>query len=104
MPGRRDGEDSHAADDLGEMWRWGLETSQLMGERVLELYQDLGKAAVGGDLVDELRRARIDMERWVDLSVEVFDRTFSVLQRLAADGDGGDGGGRMGNNPDVLTV
>lgn len=75
--------------ELGEPWRWGIETSQLMAERLLEMYGELGTGVAGGlgrDLDEELRRMQIDIERWVDLSVDVFDRTLAIVRRLAGDG------------------
>lgn len=78
------------ADDLGEPWRWGIETSRLMAERLFDLYRDMGSAATGRfgkDLEDDIRQARVDMERWVDFSVEMFDRAFSIMRRLASDGE-----------------
>lgn len=92
MPGTPGDERGWEPDeDLGELWRWGLEASQQMGERLVDLYRQVGTAAtvgLGRDLDEELRRARIDMERWVDLSFAVFDRASAIMQRLAADGDG----------------
>ena len=38
---------------------------------------------------EELRRLRIDLERWVDLSVELFDRSSTLLRRLVEDGSDG---------------
>ena len=61
-----------------------------MGERLLGLYSEVGTAAFnrfGRDGGEDLRQVRIDMERWVDLSVELFDRAFAVMQRLGADGN-----------------
>lgn len=75
-------------DDLGEAWRWGVGASRLMGERLLELYGEVGAAAFNGATrhgEDDLRQVRIDMERWVDLSVELFDRAFSIMRRMAGD-------------------
>lgn len=85
-------------DDLGEAWRWGLETSQLIGERLLDLYRDVGASAFNGSgrgLDEDIRQVRIDMERWVDLSVEVFDRAFAIMRRLGD--NGADAGGPAGN-------
>jgi hypothetical protein len=45
-----------------------------MGERLLRPYSQAGAAAftrLAGDGGDELRQVRIDMERWVDLSLEI---------------------------------
>ena len=86
MPDRRDGSRSSLGDELTEPWRWGVETSSFISERLIELYRELGSNGSRGDLDEELRRARVDMERWVDLSVDVFDRAFRILRRLAADG------------------
>lgn len=75
--------------DAGEAWRWGVEASQLMADRLLDLYREAGATTFSGanrDLGDDLRRVQIDMERWVDLSVEVFDRAFAVLRRLGGNG------------------
>ena len=78
------------AGDLGDAWQWGLEASRLMGERLLDLYSEVGKSAFtpfGRDGSDDLRQIRIDMERWVDLSVELFDRAFVIMRRLGENGD-----------------
>jgi len=97
MPGTRgDERGREPPDDLGEPWRWGLETSQLIGERLLELYRDVGASAFNGSgrgLDEDLRQVRIDMERWVDLSVEVFDRAFAIMRRLGDNGHGAAEGG-----------
>lgn len=86
MPDRRDGSRSSFGEELSEPWRWGLETSNFISRRLLDLYGELGSNGSRADLDEELRRARIDIERWVDLSVELFDRSFRILRRLAADG------------------
>lgn len=81
-------------DDLGEAWRWGIDASRQMGERLLELYGRAGAAAFDGLArtgSDDLRQVRIDMERWVDLSVELFDRAFSIMRRLGSDEGNGNG-------------
>lgn len=81
-------------DDLGDAWRWGIDASRQMGERLLELYGEVGAAAfdgLGRNGNDELRQVRRDMERWVDLSVELFDRAFTVMRRLAGDERNGNG-------------
>ena len=90
-PGDEFGRDR--AGDLDDAWQWGLETSRLMAERLIDLYSDVGTATfsrLAGD-GDDLRQIRRDMERWVDLSVELFDRAFSVMRRL---GDNADGNGQ----------
>lgn len=81
-------------DDLGEAWRWGIDASRQMGERLLELYGQVGAAALDGvarNGGDDLRQVRRDMERWVDLSVELFDRAFTVMRRLGSDERNGNG-------------
>ena len=81
--------------DAGDVWQWGVETSRLMGERLLDLYSQVGTATferLRGNGSDEVRQVRRDMERWVDLSVELFDRAFSVMRRL--DGDANTNGDR----------
>ncbi len=90
MPSRRQESGSSLVEQLGEPWLWGLETSSFISKRLIDVYRELGPSGFGGDLDEELRRARIDIERWVELSVEVFDRSFRVLRRLAGDGDGSD--------------
>ena len=80
----------NGAGDLGDAWQWGLEASRLMGERLLELYSEVGESAFtrfGRDGGDDLRQMRIDMERWVDLSVELFDRALMILRRSGENGD-----------------
>lgn len=82
----------NGASDLGEAWQWGLDGSRLMGERLLDLYSEVGDAAFtrfGRTGSDDVRRIRIDMERWVDLSVELFDRAFVIMRRLGENGDHG---------------
>jgi hypothetical protein len=82
-------------DDLGEAWRWGIDASRQMGERLLELYGQVGAAAFDGlarNGGDDLRQVRRDMERWVDLSVELFDRAFTIMRRLGSDERDGNGG------------
>jgi hypothetical protein len=70
--------------DLGDAWQVGIDTAQLMAERVLALYRDLPASArvVSGDLDTELRRLRIDLERAVDLSMNVFDRVLTLVTRF----------------------
>ena len=83
-------------DDLGEAWRWGIDASREMGERLLELYGEVGSSAFNGlgrNGGEELRQVRMDMERWVDLSVALFDRAFSLLRVLGGDGGNGSGNG-----------
>ncbi len=88
MPGTP-GDERDGEGDQGDPWQWGIEASRQMGDRLFDLYRQLGTAGLGrtdGDLDEELRRARIDMERWVDLSFEVFDRAFALVRRLADEG------------------
>ncbi len=83
-------------EDLGEAWRWGIDASRQMGDRLLELYGEVGASALDGlarNGGDELRQVRMDMERWVDISVNLFDRAFSLLRVLAGDGQNGNGNG-----------
>lgn len=94
--GRTTGEEHgrDPVDDLGEAWRWGIDASRQMGERLLELYGQVGAAAIDGvarNGGDDLRQVRRDMERWVDLSVELFDRAFTVMRRLGGDERNGNG-------------
>lgn len=102
----RDERDPDPARDVGDAWQWGLETSRVMGERLLELYSQVGTTAftrvAGGGGGDELRQVRRDIERWVDLSVDVFDRAFSVMRRLADDGNGNGSG--AGPPPDRVSL
>ena len=80
----------NGAGELGDAWQWGLEASRLMGERLLGLYSEVGESTFtrfGREGSDDLRRIRIDMERWVDLSVELFDRAFVIMRRLGENGD-----------------
>jgi len=63
-----------------------------MGERLLDLYSEVGESAFTGfgrPGGDDLRQIRIDMARWVDLSVELFDRAFVIIRRLGENGDHG---------------
>jgi hypothetical protein len=70
--------------ELGDVWRVGLDTAQVMAERVLDLYRNLPATArmAPADSGAELRRVRIDLERAVDLSVDVFDRVLTIAARL----------------------
>src|SRR5215212_779026 len=70
--------------ELGDVWRVGLDGAQVMAERVLDLYANLPATArmTTGDPDAELRRVRIDLERAVDLSVDVFDRVLTIAARL----------------------
>ncbi len=65
--------------ELSDVWRVGLDGAQVMAERVLDLYTNLPATArmTPGDPDTELRRVRIDLERAVDLSVDVFDRVLT---------------------------
>jgi hypothetical protein len=86
-PGEEPGRDP--AGDLGDPWSWGLEASRLMSQRLLELYSEVGEATFSRfnrDGGDDLRQIRIDLERWVDLSVELFDRAFVIMRRLGENG------------------
>ncbi len=78
--------------ELGDVWQVGLGTAQVMAERVLDLYRNLPATArmVPGDSEAELRRVRIDLERAVDLSVDVFDRVLTMAARLDPSPDGAD--------------
>lgn len=95
-PGDHAGRDP--TGDLGDAWNWGFEASRLMGQRLLELYSEVGEATFSRfnrEKSDDLRQIRIDMERWVDVSVELFDRAFVIMKRL---GDNGrDDGASVGN-------
>jgi hypothetical protein len=80
--------------DLTDAWQVGLDAAQAMAQRVLDLYRDLpASTATGarGSLDGELRRLRVDLERAVDLSMDVFDRVLAIVGRLdpptAADAD-----------------
>ena len=68
--------------ELGDVWRVGLDSAQVMAERVLDLYRNLPATArmAPGDPDAELRRVRIDLERAVDLSVDVFDRVLALAR------------------------
>jgi hypothetical protein len=70
--------------ELSDVWRVGLDGAQVMAERVLDLYTNLPATArmSPGDPDTELRRVRIDLERAVDLSVDVFDRVLTIAARL----------------------
>jgi hypothetical protein len=70
--------------ELSDVWRVGLDGAQVMAERVLDLYTNLPATArmTPGDPDTELRRVRIDLERAVDLSVDVFDRVLTLAARL----------------------
>jgi hypothetical protein len=95
----RDG--SSGRDDLGELWSWGAEASRAMSERVVTLYRDLGSSAMragSGDLDDELAKVRLDIERLVDQSLDVFDRFFAVVSRVV------DSRGSGGTTPGELLV
>lgn len=93
-----DAEDTtDALRDLGELWRFGLETSRAMAERVVDLYRDVpvGPRGAGADPDTELRRLRIDLERALDLSIDVFDRVLALASRIEprpGDGGGADAG------------
>lgn len=77
-------EDDHSqAGTGGDAWSWGTEMSRAMAERLLGMYRDMGSMAADKDLDGQIRRIRADLDRWVDLSVEVFDRAFSVVRHLA---------------------
>jgi hypothetical protein len=99
--------ENQGRDDLGEAWRWGIDASRQMGERLLELYGEVGKSAfdgLAGNGGDELRQVRIDMERWVDLSVTLFDRAFSLLRVLGGDGQNGNGNGNGHGAPERISL
>jgi hypothetical protein len=76
--------------DLGELWSFGLEVSQVMADRIVEMYRELPSILQGasGDLDTEMRRLRIDLERAVDLAVGVFDRMLALSRRVAGNGAG----------------
>lgn len=93
-----DPEDAHDAqdaasvtDELGELWRFGFDAARTMTERVLDLYQGLPSGLAFGvsdaDTEAELRRLRIDLERAVDLCVDVFERVLSVARRIGVRDD-----------------
>ena len=82
-------------DDLGEAWRWGVDASRRMSERLLDLYGQVGAATLDGlarNGTDDLRQVRKDMDRWVDLSVALFDRAFAVMRTMAGEGNGAGAG------------
>jgi hypothetical protein len=85
--GRRIGDGFGA---LGDLWQFGLDTTRTMADRVQDLYAGLasGRAPTAG-IDDELRQLRIDLERVVDLSVDVFDRLFQVARRVERRDDTG---------------
>jgi hypothetical protein len=70
--------------ELSDVWRVGLDGAQVMAERVLDLYTNLPGTArmMPGGPDTELRRVRIDLERAVDLSVDVLDRVLTIAARL----------------------
>jgi hypothetical protein len=86
QPEPADGEPAppDGARQLGELWAFGLETSQAMSERVTAMYRDLPGVlqSPGADLDTEIRRLRIDVERAVDLAVDVFDRVLALSRRV----------------------
>jgi hypothetical protein len=95
-PGDEAGRD--AAGDHGDPWTWGLEASRFMSQRLLEVYSEVGQATFPGfnrDGGDDLRQMRIDLERWVDLSVELFDRAFVIMRRLGEKGDDSPSAGNL---------
>ncbi len=77
-------------DALGDLWQFGLDTTRSMAQRVEELYAGLasGRAPLQG-IDDELRQLRIDLERAVDLSVDVFDRLVHVARHVEGRDDAG---------------
>ncbi len=80
MTEERDGGD--ARNDIGDLWSWGADASRAMSERVGTLYSALSSSATRfetGDLEDELAKVRLDIDRLVDLSLDVFDRFFAVV-------------------------
>jgi hypothetical protein len=97
MPAETQPEDDAAgfADglrELGDAWRVGIDSAQVMAERVLDLYRNLPatERMVPGEPDSELRRLRIDLERAVDLSVDVFDRVLTLAARLDPSADARD--------------
>lgn len=80
-----EGAASDPARDLGELWSFGIEASQAMAQQLAAMYQDLPSLLLWptGDLDAELRRLRIDLERAVDLAVDVFDRMLTLSRRAA---------------------
>ena len=94
-----DGDGSIGHDNVDDLWSWGVEASRAMSERVFTLYRDLGSSAIRvgtGDLEGELAKVRLDVERVVDQSLEVFDRFFAVVgQVVDARGAGGTMAGEL---------
>jgi hypothetical protein len=72
------------ARDLGEAWRFGVLASRSLAEQLLEMYAELGAGFGGGHTTpdEELRRLRIDVDRAVELSLDVFDRILGLTARL----------------------
>ena len=94
-------------DDLGEAWRWGIDASRQMGERLLELYGEVGARAFEGmarNGGDELKQVRRDMERWVDLSVDLFDRAFSLLRVMSGDDQRSNSAGNGNGAPERISL
>jgi hypothetical protein len=83
--------------ELGDVWRVGLDTAQVMAERVLDAYRDLPATArmVSGEFDAELRRVRMDLERAVDLSMDVLDRVLTMASRMDPLAAGRDGKGAV---------
>lgn len=74
---------------LGDLWQFGLDTTRTMADRVQDLYAGLASGRATDGIDDELRQLRIDLERVVDLSVDVFDRLLHVARRVERRGDDG---------------
>ena len=66
------------------MWRFGVDTAEMMAGRVRQLYEMLpsGTPWRGGDLDGELRRLRLDLERVADVSLDLFDRVPALVRRI----------------------
>ena len=92
-PGATDDDGLRIGDGLGalgDLWQFGLDTTRTMADRVQDLYAGLSSGRGASDGIDdELRQLRIDLERVVDLSVDVFDRLLHLTRRVERRGDHG---------------